>query len=80
MISAYACVTLVPFATTVIVITVRTVTLVDGIEKVPVVAPAAIVVEAGGVACVLFDEIVTTSPPAGAGPLKVIVPVAGAPP
>lgn len=49
--------------------------------KVAVVAPAATVTFAGTVATeVLLLERVTAMPPAGAGPLRVTVPVDGLPP
>jgi len=44
------------------------------------VAPAGIVTVAGGVALLLPDVSVTTSPPLGAGPLRVTVPVETFPP
>jgi hypothetical protein len=44
--------------------------------NVAVVAPAATVTEVGTVAPALFDERLTTAPPAAAGPLKVTLPVA----
>ena len=49
--------------------------------KVAVVAPAATVIEAGTVAAaVLLLVSVTTVPPVGAAPFRVIVPVLFAPP
>lgn len=48
--------------------------------KVPVVAPAAIVVVVGTVAEASLDVRPTLSPPVGAGPFSVIVPVEDAPP
>jgi hypothetical protein len=49
--------------------------------KVAVVVPAATVTDAGTwAAAVLLEVNVTTAPPAGAGPSRVIVPVEGAPP
>ncbi len=48
--------------------------------NVAVVAPAAIVTEAGTVALVLLDVSVTTRPFVGAGPLMVAVPVEDVPP
>lgn len=48
--------------------------------NVAVVAPAAIVTDAWTVAEVLLDERETTSPPVGAGPLSVAVPVDEVPP
>jgi hypothetical protein len=49
--------------------------------KVAVVAPAATVTEDGGLATLvrLLDRV-TTIPPAGAGPVKVTVPIEGVPP
>jgi hypothetical protein len=44
------------------------------------VAPWATVTEEGTVAAALFDDSVTTLPPAGAGPVSVTVPVDVAPP
>jgi hypothetical protein len=44
------------------------------------VAPAATVALAGVVENVLLSDRVTTAPPVGAGPFKVIVPVEGLPP
>lgn len=50
-------------------------------EKVAVVAPAATVALAGTcAAAVLLLDNVTTAPPVGAAPLRVIVPVDDAPP
>ena len=48
--------------------------------KVEAVLPAAIVAEAGTFADALLLESETETPPEGAGPLKVTVPVAGVPP
>ena len=48
--------------------------------NVAVVAPAATVILAGTWAAALLLEIVTTAPPAGAGPLSVTVPVEAFPP
>lgn len=48
--------------------------------NVPVVAPAAIVIEAGTTALVELDVSVTRAPPAGAGPFRVTVPVGEFPP
>jgi hypothetical protein len=49
--------------------------------KVAVVAPAATVTDAGTwTAAVLLEVKLTTAPPAGAGPLRVTVPVEEAPP
>jgi len=48
--------------------------------KVPVVAPAATVTEAGTVALVLFEARVTTVPPVGAAALSVTVPAEDVPP
>lgn len=45
--------------------------------KVPFVAPAASVTDAGNVAEVLLEVSATTEPPVGAGPLRVTVPVEG---
>ena len=50
------------------------------IVKVAVVEPAATRTVAGRVADVLFDERLTESPPVGALPLKVTVPVEEVPP
>lgn len=58
------------FAATIDVVTVN----------VPLVAPAATVTLAGTCADALFDEVVTEKPPAGAGPVRVSVPVLDAPP
>lgn len=44
------------------------------------VAPCATVTDAGTVATALLDASVTTLPPAGAGPVRVTVPVEDAPP
>jgi hypothetical protein len=60
--------------------TVRTVTAVVVTVKVVTVWPAGTVTVAGGTPCALFDVMVTTYPPAGAGPLRVSVPVVGFPP
>ncbi len=66
---------------TVIVDDVVAVTLLVETVKVTVVAPAGTVTLAATVAAVvLLDVSVTTVPPAGAGPLRVIVPVLEAPP
>ena len=48
--------------------------------KVAVVAPAATVTLAGTVAAALLEESVTAIPPAGAGPLRVKVPLELLPP
>ncbi len=48
--------------------------------KVPVVAPAATVTDTGTVALVELEPSVTTSPPVGAAPVNVTVPVEGLPP
>ena len=48
--------------------------------KVAVVAPAATVTVGGTVAAGLLLVRVTMAPPAGAGPLRVTVPVEGLPP
>lgn len=50
------------------------------IVKVAVVEPAATRTVAGSVADVLFDERLTESPPVGALPLRVTVPVEEVPP
>jgi hypothetical protein len=48
--------------------------------KVAVLAPAETVTVAGTVAAAVFEEVsATTVPPAGAGPLRVTVPVEGVP-
>lgn len=44
------------------------------------VVPAATVTEAGNVALVLLDDRLTVVPIAGAGPLRITVPIEGAPP
>src|SRR3954466_2862757 len=49
-------------------------------SKVAVVAPSFTVTVAGTVAASLSDESDTTVPPAGAAPLRVIVPVEELPP
>ena len=72
---------LTPPAVTVIVDDVVAVTFLVETVKVTVVAPAGTVTLAATVAAVvLLDFSVTTVPPAGAGPLRVIVPVLEAPP
>src|SRR5690349_10292214 len=48
--------------------------------KVSLLLPAATVTERGTVAAALLLESETDTPPVGAGPLKVMVPVAEAPP
>ena len=48
--------------------------------KVALLAPAATVTVAGVVADALLSDKVTAAPPAGAGPLKVTVPVEELPP
>ena len=49
--------------------------------KVALDAPAATVTDAGTWAAAVFELVkVTTAPPAGAGPLRVTVPVEDAPP
>jgi hypothetical protein len=48
--------------------------------NVPVVDPAATVIVAGTVAAALPEVKLTASPPVGAGPLRVTVPVDGDPP
>ena len=50
------------------------------IVNVPVVAPAAIVTEAGTVAEVLLLDRVILAPPVGAAAVRAIVPVADVPP
>ena len=59
---------------------VKVLTAVVVTGKVVVVAPAATVTLAGTVAMVLSLDSVTTAPPAGAGLLKVTVPVEELPP
>ena len=59
---------------------VEAVTDVVVIVKVALVAPAATVTLAGTVTAAELSESVTTSPPAGAGALRVTVPVAELPP
>jgi hypothetical protein len=72
---------LTPPAVTVMVEDVVAVTFLVETVKVTVVAPAGTVTDAATVAAVvLLDFSVTTVPPAGAGPFKVIVPVLEAPP
>lgn len=51
-----------------------------GIVNVAEVEPAGTVTVVGGVALVLLDEIVTATPPVGAAPLSVSVPVELLPP
>jgi hypothetical protein len=63
-----------------IVATVSVATAIVEIVNVPVEAPDGIVTEAGTVALELFEEVVTSRPPAGAAPLSVSEPVADAPP
>lgn len=58
------------FAVTAMVVTVN----------VAVLAPAATVTEAGTLALVMLDLSATTSPPVGATPFRVTVPVEGVPP
>ena len=48
--------------------------------KVAVVAPASTVTDGGTVTPPLFELSATTTPPVGAGPLNVAVPVVGFPP
>ena len=72
---------LTPPAVTVIVDDVVADTTLVVTVKVTLVAPAGIVTDAATVAAVvLLDFSVTTVPPAGAGPFKVIVPVLAVPP
>ena len=63
-----------------IVTAVSTLTTLVVTVNVAVVAPAATVTLAGTVAARLLLDKVTTAPPAGAGPLRVTVPVDGLPP
>ena len=72
---------LTPPAVTVIVDDVVAVTFLVETVKVTVVAPAGTVTLAATVAAVvLLDFSVTTVPPAGDGPFRVIVPVLETPP
>ena len=72
---------LTPPAVTVIVDDVAADTALVETVKFTVVAPAGTVTLAATVAAVvLLDFSVTTAPPAGAGPLRVIVPVLEVPP
>jgi len=65
---------LTPLKLPVIVAVVVAETAVVVTVKVPVVAPAATVTDAGTVALVLLEDNATEVPPLGAGPLKVTVP------
>jgi len=64
----------------VIVAEVLAETAVVDTAKVAVVAPAATVTELGTVALVALDFRLTTTPPVGAAPVRVTVPVEDAPP
>jgi hypothetical protein len=70
----------VPPEAAVIVAEAAVATAVVVIVNVPEVAPAATVTLAGGTALALLEDKVTTSPPVGAGPVKVTVPVEDVPP
>ncbi len=69
-----------PFAVPVIVAAVVCFTFFVLTLKVPVVDPAGMVILDGTFADALLLEIVTTCPPAGAGPVKVTIPIEDFPP
>jgi len=69
-----------PFTETVMFTTVLTVTVVVVIGKVVEVAPAGTVTVDGGTPWALFEVMLITYPPVGAGPLIVTVPVVDLPP
>src|SRR3990172_9923934 len=70
----------VPFTLPVMVAEVTAPTALVFTENVAVVSPAATVTLAGSVAAALLLDSATSAPPAGAGPLKVTVPVEDSPP